>query len=95
MLLVAECEEYAQSVYMIKTPPILSANRVPVNISLCAIKTRKLIVGGKKAEPKEFPHMTAVGFNSNEGGIVWLCGGTLISETFILTAAHCTFNTNW
>ncbi|XP_046639878.1 trypsin alpha-3-like [Daphnia pulicaria] len=41
------------------------------------------IVGGTAAAPGEFPFQAALNLN---GG---LCGGTLISESIILTAAHC------
>ncbi|CAK9824499.1 Serine protease snake [Anthophora retusa] len=88
-----KCQEYARSVYVTEIPPILSADRVPVNRSLCKIKTRKLIVGGKKADPKEFPHMAAIGYPTGDS-IVWGCGGTLISERFVLSAAHCTFSSS-
>ncbi|XP_012287571.1 serine protease snake isoform X2 [Orussus abietinus] len=89
-----KCAEYAKSVYAQILPPILSAGRKPVNVSLCAIKSKKLIVGGTKSEPKEFPHMAAVGYET-DSGIRWQCGGTLVSENFVLTAAHCTFSINW
>lgn len=46
------------------------------------------IVGGKDAYKGEFPHMAALGYPSN-GIILWQCGGSIISEKFILTAAHC------
>ncbi|XP_076630594.1 venom protease isoform X2 [Colletes latitarsis] len=91
----SKCQEYAQSVYAIVTPPILSIRPTPVNITLCALTSHKLIVGGKKADPKEFPHMAAIGYNTSDGTIRWFCGGTLISERFVLTAAHCLYNTNW
>nr|AQS60675.1 serine protease snake-4 [Sogatella furcifera] len=48
----------------------------------------QLIVGGRDAEPAEFPHMVSLGVSSFSG-ISWVCGGSLISKDFVLTAAHC------
>lgn len=45
------------------------------------------IVGGRNATEGEFPHMAALGYGTKD--IQWLCGGSLISENFVLTAAHC------
>lgn len=48
----------------------------------------KLIVGGNVTKPGEFPHMAAIGWRLG-GEISFNCGGSLISNQFLLTAAHC------
>ncbi|CAG9863827.1 unnamed protein product [Phyllotreta striolata] len=48
------------------------------------------IIGGQSSEQKEFPHMAALGYGAkSDSNNNWLCGGSLISDLYVITAAHC------
>ena len=47
------------------------------------------IVGGAEAPIGEYPWLALLGYTNDAGFRGWRCGGSLIGEQYILTAAHC------
>ncbi|XP_066991487.2 serine protease snake [Anabrus simplex] len=86
-----KCKEYSQSVvHKVEALPLLpDAVPVEVEVARCDINKLPLIVGGERTLLGEFPHMAALGYQDGRN-IAWNCGGSLISERYVLTAAHCT-----
>ncbi|XP_055327030.1 venom protease-like [Sitodiplosis mosellana] len=70
----------------------LSGPPIEQKVFRCSIATVPLIVGGENALAKEFPHMALIGFEGRvDKSISWKCGGSLISDFFVLSAAHCMY----
>ncbi|KYN33194.1 Serine protease snake [Trachymyrmex septentrionalis] len=80
------CKEYADLVYETEKSPTLRINAGSNKVSRCAVVETPLIIGGIQAKRAEFPHMAVIGYGKD---VSWQCGGSIISENFILTAAHC------
>ncbi|XP_070491100.1 serine protease 7-like [Chironomus tepperi] len=73
--------------------PILTSIRNHRNIHLinqksCGVVATNRVIGGFNADIKEFPWVALLGYRSAKQ-TDWQCGGTLISQRFVLTAAHC------
>lgn len=86
-----KCEEfsrpYTQTINAL--PLSLDPELLSISVGKCDRNAQALIVGGQKSELGEFPHMVALGFKTGRG-LSWNCGGSLISENYVLTVAHCT-----
>ncbi|KAG8241723.1 serine-type endopeptidase activity protein [Homalodisca vitripennis] len=79
-----KCKEYAEYVY-VKTQSFFGREE---KFDTCAI-VEPLITRGENAQSREYPHMALIGYGKRNA-IEWLCGGSLISKRFVLSAGHCT-----
>merc|ERR1719244_341433 len=58
----------------------------------CGKKKGSRVVGGQETEVNEYPWMGAL-LTVNGGFTSQICGGSLVAANWVLTAAHCFFNT--
>jgi len=72
-------------------PPPSPITSTSAPLRQCGVNAKRFqtrIVGGRPADPDEWPWLAAL-VHRTGGGSGQYCGATLISDTHVLTAAHC------
>ncbi|GBP60545.1 Serine protease snake [Eumeta japonica] len=82
-----KCIEY-QNKYVYPCEKRLALGDPKVRMNYCGHDPDELHAGGT-IKAGQFPHMVLLGFGDSTETARWLCGGTIISEKFVLTAGHC------
>ncbi|XP_011633446.1 serine protease snake-like [Pogonomyrmex barbatus] len=89
-----KCDEYAGEISGVTEIQSLTGSSSGVfRVNNACQDSNHLVIGGVDAQPGEFPHMAALGRLFGQT-FSYMCGGTLISHTWVLSAAHCTYGPN-
>ncbi|XP_072943197.1 trypsin-1-like [Epargyreus clarus] len=85
-----KCIEYQeQYVFPCEKSKVLVGGGSNARGNNCKHNVNQLVIGGVAATTGEFPHMALLGFGE-QSPEAFPCGGSVISENYILTAGHCT-----
>ncbi|XP_047465327.1 urokinase-type plasminogen activator-like [Mugil cephalus] len=83
------CDIPRCDVELITTTPAPSEPPTELTCGQRSRRKQTKIVGGTVATVESHPWMAAIFWRSKSGHTVFLCGGSLISGCWVLTAAHC------
>lgn len=61
------------------------------SLAIVSSRSAPRIVGGEEAKKHEFPYQISLqwNFNDSDKEAMHFCGGSVLNENFVLTAAHC------
>lgn len=84
-----KCIEYGEAVFSKEYVNSVGAEEPKLHrLDKCGHKAIELVVNGEAAKSREFPHMALIGYGAMPE-VQYLCGGSLVSDRFVLTAGHC------